>query len=174
MPEALTIASGVGALVTNVYKLCFGVYQTIDSIKSAPKHLRTISQDLKVFYSILGNLQGYLDHEDTARGVLHPATSKDLDVVLHGCVTTLQDLHIIVNGFIKKFGTEQSTSKRAGTDDVTKWQSFRSSWKEGEIRTLRTHLANYKITLNIAIAVASLLATLSSPIEFKNLLIVWT
>ncbi len=163
MPEALTIASGVGALVTNVYKLCFGVYQTIDGIKSAPKHLRTISQDLKAFYVVLGNLQGYLDHKDTARGVLHPATSTDLNALLHTCMTTLQDLHIIINGFIRKFGTEQSASKRARTDDVTKWQSFRSSWKEGEIRTLRTHLADHKITLNIAIAVANLLATPSSP-----------
>ena len=158
----------------NIYKLCFGVYQTIHSIKSAPKHLRTISQDLKVFYAVLGNLQGYLDHEDTARGVLHPATLKDLDVVLHACVTTLKDLNIIINGFIRNFGTDQSASKRAGTDDVTKWQSFRSSWKEGEIRTLRTHLANNKLTLNIAIVVASLLATPSSPTEFQNLLIVWT
>ena len=121
MPEPLMIASGVGALVTNVYKLCFGVYQTIDSINSAPKHIRSISQDLKAFYAVLGNLQGYLDHADTARGVLHPATSADLNAVLLDCMTILQDLNIIINGFIKTFGTDNSASQRAGTGVVTKW-----------------------------------------------------
>ena len=159
MPEPLMIASGVGALVTNVYKLCFGVYQTIDSINAAPKHIRSISQDLKAFYAVLGNLQGYLDHKDTARGVLHPATLPDLDAVLPNCITIFQDLNIIINKFINKFGTDQSASKHTGTGDVTKWQSFRSSWKEGEIQRLRTHLAEHKRTLNVAIAAANLLAT---------------
>lgn len=47
MPDPLSLATGVVSLVANSYKFSKEVYELIDGIKSAPKHIRNISDDLK-------------------------------------------------------------------------------------------------------------------------------
>jgi hypothetical protein len=71
MPEPITIASAVSAIVANGIKLCFGVYGTIDGMKQAPKHLKAVSSDLKDFYSILGTIQWYLDDKELTQGACY-------------------------------------------------------------------------------------------------------
>jgi Fungal N-terminal domain of STAND proteins len=146
MVDPLTIASGVSALVSNAYKLCFSISQTIDGIATAPRHIRAISRDLKAFYSVLGTLKAYLDDEEISGGVLHPATSADLEAVLTNCMTIFKDFNTIVKNYIKKSSEGGVTLARSG-----QW-----TWNEKEIWSLREHLAAHKITLNVAIAAANL------------------
>jgi hypothetical protein len=114
MPEPITIASAVGAIVVNGIKLCLSVYGTIDGIKQAPKHLKAVSSDLKDFYSILGTIQGYLDDKDLTQGLLHTQSCDNLQSVLANCVSVLRDFDKIVGGYIKA-GQESS---------VTRWQKI--------------------------------------------------
>ena len=76
MPEPLVIATGVTALVHGAYTLCFSIYQTVDGIASAPKHIKAISRDLKAFYSVLGTLKGYIDDAETSLPPCHVSGSR--------------------------------------------------------------------------------------------------
>ena len=146
MPEPVSVAASVVALVNGAYKLCLSIYQTIDNINNAPNHLWSISQDLKAFSSVLGTIELYLNDQETFPNFLHPATSANLNAVLLNCLTILQDLSIIINGYL-------TNSKNK---DITWWNTLRSTWKEKEVGKLRADLADHKRTLNIAIAAANL------------------
>ncbi|KIW97894.1 uncharacterized protein Z519_01478 [Cladophialophora bantiana CBS 173.52] len=101
MPEPLAIATAVVTLVTNAYKLCGGLYRTIDEINQAPKHLLYLSQDLKAFYTVLGTLETYLQEHDLCPNVLHPAALADPNGLLEDCVKVLKALQRIVKKFVK-------------------------------------------------------------------------
>ena len=152
MPEPIAIATAVAALATNAYKLCFGIYQTIDSINNAPKHVCCISKDVKAFFLVLGTIRGFLDDEETVRGILHPAACNDLSVVLENSIVVLKDLNSLINEFI----TSHCIKVPSGTILVTKWQSFLATWNDGKIQRLRIALAEQKSSLNVAIAAANL------------------
>jgi hypothetical protein len=169
MPDPISIATGAVALVKTAFSLCQAIYEAVDRIREAPKHLRAISSDLKGFYSVLGTLDGYIHDEDMVLGVLHPSTSEDLGEVLANSVSIFKDLQTMINEFLKEFSVvdknanEKSTKRSQPRDksvepkvDVSKWNSIRSTWKEKEIRILREHLASHKVTLNVTIAMANL------------------
>lgn len=147
MPEPITIASAVGAIVVNGIKLCLSVYGTIDGMKQAPKHLKAVSSDLKDFYSILGTIQGYLDDKDLTQGLLHTQSCDNLQSVLANCVSVLRDFDKIVGGYIKA-GQESS---------VTRWQKISWTWKLADVDSLRRHLSDHKASLSVAIGMANLM-----------------
>jgi hypothetical protein len=146
MPEPITVAAGVGSLLTSTYTLLKTLYQSIDSIRQAPKHLILVSHDLKAFYSILGTLHVYMQEEDTIAGVLHPTVRQDLDGVSTQCVSMFQD----IGEFIAEFLRNDATST------VSKWRAMRYSWKENEIAQLKEHLMAHKLTLSLALCSANL------------------
>lgn len=56
MVEPLSIATGVVSLLSTSYKFSKDIYELIDSVQSAPKHTRNVSDDLKALYATLGTL----------------------------------------------------------------------------------------------------------------------
>ena len=147
MPEPISIASGVSALVTNGIKLCLGISAAIDNLKSAPKHVRVIATDLRSLYSILGTIQTYLDDEDLTKGLYNTSKSAcdNLQQILSNVVDILRTFETVINGYIKL----GQASRLAG------WNRTQWLWKEKEVERLRNHLSDHKMTLNIAIAMAN-------------------
>ena len=146
MPEPVATAAGIASLLLSSYALSKAVYESIDGIKHAPKHLLTISRDSKDLYSVFGTLRAHIDDHDNAAGVLHPATSVDLEVVLNNCITIFKELGEFVAEFVKNDGSLP----------ISKWQSMRSTWRDKEITRLKEHLTAHKCTLNLAVAAANL------------------
>lgn len=146
MPEPVSIAAGVGSLLTSSYTLSKALYQAVDCILQAPTHLKLVSQDLKTFYLILSTLYEYLQEEDTATGVVHPATCQDLKEALKQCVQIFQRLGELIAEFLRNDATET----------VSKWQTVRYLWKQDEFSQLREHLMAQKTTLNLAVCSANL------------------
>jgi hypothetical protein len=146
MPEPITIAAGIGSLLTSTYTLSKTLYQSIDGIRQAPRHLMLIPYDLKTFYSILGTLHEYLQEDDTTAGVLHPTIRQDLDGVLTQCVSLFQD----IGAFIAEFLRNDATST------MSNWRAMRYSWKENEMVQLKEHLMAHKLTLSLALCSANL------------------
>lgn len=147
MPEPITIASGVSAIVTNSIKLCLRISAAIDDWKAAPKHLRVVATDLQRLLSILGTIQQYLDDENLTRGLFHPRKNScdNVQQSLADVVDTLIKFETLVNDYIKVGrGSTPSTWNR------TQWL-----WKEKDVERLRDHLLQHKLNLNIAIAMAS-------------------
>ena len=60
MPEPISIVAGVTTIVSNVYRISKDVYDLIDAIENAPKHILAVSQDVHGLYGVLGPLQGLL------------------------------------------------------------------------------------------------------------------
>ena len=148
MAEPLSIVSVVAQILSTCISLCQSTAQLVDQIQYAPQHIAAIATDLRAFYGILGNLQGYLNDEETRRGVLHPTTSGDIWTVLENCVTIFRQFHAIVHGYLTAFHSPE----------VRQWNRVKWTWKEKEVLQLRDQLGAHKITLNVAIAAANLYA----------------
>jgi hypothetical protein len=146
MPEPVAIAAGIGSLLTSAYTLSKALYQAFDCIIQAPMHIKLVSQDMKSFYSILSTLHEYLEEEDTATGVVHPATCRDIQEALPQCIHIFQKLGELLAEFLRNDATES----------VSRWRTVRYLWKKDEISQLREHLMAHKTTLNLAICSANL------------------
>jgi hypothetical protein len=147
MPEPITIASAIGAIVVNGIKLCLSVYGIIDGMKQAPKHLKAVSSDLKDFYSILSTIQVYLDDKKLTQGLLHTQSCDNLQSIMANSLSVLLDFEEIVSGYIKA-GQESS---------VTRWQKVSWTWKLADVESLRKHLSDHKASLSVAIGMANLM-----------------
>jgi hypothetical protein len=143
----LAIAGAVANLIANGIKICLGVYGTIDNIKQAPRHIVAISADLKTFYSILASIEVCLDEDDLKRGLLHRQSYDSLRQVLLDGVNILKAFHKIIHRYLRA-GRECTPSL---------WQRLQWSWKEADVKRLRTHLMDNKQTLSVALSMAHLL-----------------
>lgn len=145
MPEPLSIATGVVSLVANVYKFSKDIYELIDSVQSAPKHIAAISDDLKSLYAVLGSLDSLLNNEEIASNALIQQLSTNLEDALKNCVRVFREVAIVVNAYAG-FG---------GKTNVGPWKSTKWSLKEKEVGALRDHLATYKATCMMAVNTAT-------------------
>ena len=146
MAEAIGAASSVITLVITAYQSCKTLYDTLSTLRNAPKHIRYISCDLEDFYLVLGTIQAIADDKDSAQGILQPMTSENLIGVLKNSLVVFSDISAIVNSYTIQ-GNSVSSSK---------WQRLKWSFKEKDVEDLRKTLLAHKMTLNMAISVANL------------------
>jgi hypothetical protein len=147
MAEAIAIVAGVTTIVNNVWKTSKDVYDLIDSIRNAPKHILAISQDVQGLYMVLGSLQGLL--RDLAGHNL-PVTLipifESLQQPLNHCFFAFCELQQKINKY----------TKPAGEINRTKWAAFKWQFTEKDANMFRDHLASYKLTVDVALATANL------------------
>ncbi|KAM0276848.1 hypothetical protein ACHAQH_006324 [Verticillium albo-atrum] len=93
MADPIGAMSGVAGLLVIATNLSVGISRRIDAVRGLPRTLQALSTDLKGFVSVLGTLQGYLDHEDTKEGVLYPGTVDELSEVLKDCIQVFNELN---------------------------------------------------------------------------------
>jgi hypothetical protein len=145
MTDPFNIATGVAGLLSFAYKLCRSIYDDIDKLSNAPKHLCDISRDLKALYTILSQLKDYLDDEATSPGLLHPITSAGLEAVLKNCVDIFERLSTILGQFRK-----DKTTMEMGA-----FLRIQAAWTESRIRDLERQLGAHKNTLSVVLSVAN-------------------
>lgn len=145
MVEPLSIATGVISLLSNSYKFSKDIYELIDSVQSAPKHIRDVSDDLKALYTTLGILDCLLRDEQIARNALIRDLSVNLEEALKNCVRVLREIGLVVNAFVGADGTAKTSS----------WSRTKWPFKGKEARGLRDHLATYKATCMMTINTAT-------------------
>jgi len=146
MVEPLSTAATVVALVGRALVLSQQVYSKANDISNAPKHIKAISQDLEDFYTILGTLKGYLDDDDLSSGVLHNATSENLEAVLRNSINIFMEISQVLVMY----------KARGGFGNISRWRRIKFSFMKDEVEGLRNNLAAHKMTLNMAISVANL------------------
>ena len=152
MADAIGLASGVLTLVTSAFTSCQTVYKLLKDFIDAPSHIRSLTKDLEDFFQILGTLQALLEDEETAPGVVRPTVTNNLQSVLDNCILVFNDLSVIVQEFKERWHTERTKD----------WIHLKWSFKHKSIEELSNTLAAHKITLNLAISVASLLVSKST------------
>jgi hypothetical protein len=146
MPDPIFIVGSTFTIVLGAYNLSKTLYELIDGIVEAPKHLGLVSTDLKGLYSILGTLHHYLQDEETTPGVLYAATHEGLEGTVMNCVALFKDIRLLVFKFIR--------DDSRGT--VSTWGMLRSQWGEKRLSKLSAQLTTSKITLNLAVATSNL------------------
>lgn len=148
MPEpVITIIGGVAAIVTNVWKVSKDLHDLINGIKNAPRHIQTISDDLRGLYVALGALQGLLPKLDTSR------VPTDLEPIFESLQLNLENCFHVLVETSTKLGRY---TKPFGGMGQNKWTAFRWQFKEKDIAELRGQLTAYKMTVNLALATANL------------------
>lgn len=123
MADPVSLVASLVALLSTGIKLSKAIHQAIDSIKNSPKHIKSISTDLKGLYHVLGILYGAMSSADTRGGVLHPAVSESLETTLINTIEVFKELQVLVNSFIE-------ADNKA---DVNKWAGTRYLWKAEEV-----------------------------------------
>ena len=145
MAEAVGLSSAILSLVTTVYSSCRELYNTFDGVRNAPKHIAIISNDLQDFYLVLGTVQALFDDEEFSAGILQYAQSGNLCKVLEDCISVFKDINNIISEY-------QAHNKDPA---IGTWQRLKWTFKESEIKGLRSNLIGCKATLNLAISVAN-------------------
>ena len=144
MAEAVGLTSAIVTLVTTAYSSCQELYSTFDGVRNAPKHIAVISNDLQDFYLVLGTIQALLDDEDFSAGIAQHSHTENLCKVLKDCIRVFNELNIIISNY-------QAHNRDSATGT---WQRLKWTFKESEIKTLRSDLMGCKAILNLAISVA--------------------
>ncbi|KAF9876943.1 hypothetical protein CkaCkLH20_05789 [Colletotrichum karsti] len=141
--------SGIAGLLAATIQLGIAVSRQIDAISDAPRALSALSTDIKDTSSVLETLQGYIDDEETVRGVLHPSTARDLEVVLKD---TIQCLCLLEETL------ERYTGGRPGVR-LGVWKKAKISFKAQEFAELRRQLAVQKMAFRVSVTVANFINT---------------
>lgn len=145
MAEAIGLTSAIVGLVTTAYTSCQKLYNTFDGVRNAPKHIATISHDLEDFYLVLGTFQALLDDEEFSAGIVQHAQSGNLCNVLKDCLLVFKEFNTIISEY-------QAHNKNSATGT---WRRLKWTFKESEVKNLRSDLMGCKATLNVAISVAN-------------------
>ncbi|CAI0653242.1 unnamed protein product [Colletotrichum noveboracense] len=148
MADAVDVSSTAGHLEAAV-QLSAAVSRQIDAISDAPRVLTTLSADLQEVLSILETLLYYLSNDDTAKGVLHPSTARDLDTVLKKYAKSL---------CLLEEKLEKATEGRSG-GKLGLWKRTMLTLQAKEFTDVREQLATQKIMLNISVAVSNFINT---------------
>lgn len=149
MAEPFSLAVNIMTLISTAFKVSKEVYNTLEQISSAPKHLKAITSDLEDFYTILGSLKGYLEDAELSPGVLLAAEKVNIVGVIENCVEIFTKINLLVNSYNLR-------GKRGGIGDMGNWRKIKYSFKLAETETLRSQLAMHKMTLNMAISLVNL------------------
>lgn len=153
MPEpVLTVIAGVSAIVTNVWTTSRNLYELIDGINNAPRHIHAISADLQGIHMVLGALRGLVDDlsEDKVPGELIPMF-ESLEQNMDHCSSTFEQLNIKLSKY----------TKPSGGANRSKWAAFKWQFTEKDTERYRAHLEAYKMTVNVALNAANLYAHFS-------------
>jgi hypothetical protein len=147
MPEPITIIAGVISIVGNVWKISKDLYELIDGIMNAPRHIIAISNDVQALYVVLGTLQGLLNdvrEGDQLQAACVPIF-ETLQQPLDNCLSICTELSAKLNKYTKPTGDVRRS----------KWTAFRWQFTEKETDTYRRYLAAYKSTVTIALTSAN-------------------
>ncbi|KAJ9251010.1 hypothetical protein DTO195F2_7945 [Paecilomyces variotii] len=129
-----------------------GLYEFIEGIKNAPRHVLAIAQDVRGLYLVLGSLQGLLAclHQDSLPSNVLPML-ESLQQPLDHCLFAFRQLQQKIGRYTKPASDGQVRMR--------KWTAFRWQFTEKEADVWREHLISYKLTLDVAIATANLANT---------------
>lgn len=149
----------IPALCLTCTKVLVGLYQYLEAIKEAPRHVSDLTTELSAFNFVLTRLKGLIaSREDSHRELLR-RWADDSKVVLNGCKETLEKIEaLVVRAKIKTKSTIKGQVMKC-----VKWE-----WKKEEVVPLRLRLENYKSSISLMLQ--SLSRRASNPLLLRHML----
>jgi hypothetical protein len=128
---------------------CKELYELIGSAQNVPIDIYTISRDLEDLYIVTGTVQALLGDEEFTESIIWAALSGNLAKVVESSLSVFAD----ISTRVKELESDNNSEKTTGT---TGKEPLRGGLEKEEVKALRKCLTSHKITLNIAISMASL------------------
>ena len=165
MADPLSIAASVVAVTTATLHTVRHVKEFIENIEKCPKEVLALIQELNVFHGSLHSLENILaglgpDFEaDEADDLDRVQPLQTLRSILQQCQETCETIESTLQPFVVKAkGTKQS-----------KWKhSFKWATSEKSLMKIKGDILSYKVSIDTAASLASLLSTKLSAIQLQQ------
>lgn len=147
MADPVGLTASIITIAGLAYQSCKTLYELLDGIRSAPKTLQRLNEDLSAVQTLLKSIRSAM--EDSSEDSFSDGVKQCLDEVkpaLAGCGKTCDEFAEKISK-IMSHSNEKHTSAR----DRIKLQ-----FQEKDILVFRYRIGSYKATLNIALSLASL------------------
>ncbi|KAI1756039.1 hypothetical protein F4782DRAFT_537852 [Xylaria castorea] len=140
MADPLSVASGALAVITATQKTASAIYKFIRDCKEARADLTRVTGELSELTLILELIRD--DNSATKKGCLPNALQAQVQAMLSGCTTTVQQI-------------EYTLAKCRGKPGPLRWTMF----EKDRVKTLKGSLEAFKSGLNLALETVNLSIT---------------
>jgi hypothetical protein len=131
----------IPALCLTCTKVLLSLYQYLDAIKDAPRHIEDLTTELSIFNFVLTRLKGLIESRQESHQELLRKWADESKVVFNGCRDTLGKIEALV---IKSKIKTKDYSIKGQVTKCVKWQ-----WKKEDVLELRVALERYKASINL-------------------------
>jgi Fungal N-terminal domain of STAND proteins len=146
MADPIGIISGVVGIAMSTLHVAGKLKELIDGIQGAPEAVKALSKDLHALQGVLEALNSLLEDSRFTERRLCAEAMPALEPHLHNCTTTLDSISMAI----------ARHTKPSGDPKKSKWSGFIWYFREKEILTLQNRLTTYKMSLDLAVSVATL------------------
>ena len=144
MSEPFSIATGLLAIIGSAYRIAKETHDFIRDIKSAPKRIRSLSDDINIFCSILLNLERVLREDGRFSSAPMPKVPEALEAALVDSMRIFKDLARIISTYVTG----------SGDNSTPVWRAFVWTWNSKEVKSLTDEMKAQKETLSLALTEA--------------------
>ncbi|KAH8748050.1 hypothetical protein F5882DRAFT_525468 [Hyaloscypha sp. PMI_1271] len=134
----------IPALCLTCANVLLSLYQYLDAIKDAPRHIEDLTTELSIFNFVLTRLKGLIESRQESHQELLRKWADESKVVFSGCRDTLGKIEALV---VKSKIKTKDYSIKGQVTKCVKWQ-----WKKEDVLELRVALERYKASIKFDVA----------------------
>ncbi|KAL8751138.1 MAG: hypothetical protein Q9199_006626 [Rusavskia elegans] len=159
MADPLSVASGIGGLVTLTDLVFCRIFKYVQAVKGASKEISALSSEVGALYGILSSLQLVCQQLDPKMFVATTIRTH----YINSCTQTLEKMRIILN-------KDSTSSLQTQTIESIK-RKLRWPFSSSEVKTLLAECERHKTTLGLALkadSMSGLVQLLSSQDDIRD------
>lgn len=150
MADPFSVAASAIAVAGAGANFAETLYQFIDNVRKADRHLRPIAQHVELTSSILENVGSLLRTEEV-RSLCQASLLVSTQKALRGCRNAFRELEDYLKGLMK--------IKKDGSRGLGGWDRAVWSYRQKEIDVLQAHLEHFKSSLDLVLGVLNLISS---------------
>jgi len=143
-------AANLSSIIAEAETACKALYELIGRMHNVSIDMQLLSRDLDDIHTVTGTLHAYLNDNDFVESVVWAALSGRLAEVVTSSLSIFEDIRTRVKDIDSYENGDLKTIVRDGKEPS------RPGLGKDEVDGLRKCLTSHKITMNIAISMASL------------------
>ena len=162
MAEVVGTVASVIAIAELTYKSVDALYKLIDGMVKAPKTLTEVKDDLSTLKQVLDSIKVTLEAKKKEQLSDKMRDSfKQVEAVMDQCGKTCKEFGRKLREYAKQPGTEQPSTGQPNTGQpntghISTMGRATIFFKKDEILAFQYRISSYKLTLDIAMALANL------------------
>ncbi|KAJ5703573.1 hypothetical protein N7493_011498 [Penicillium malachiteum] len=150
MAEAASLTASIIGIVTLAYQSSKTLYELIDSILNAPKHLKDLNEDVTAITQVLSS------RKSSVEGTSDDELSDGVKNSLRDSLPAIQGCERVCNELFKRIS--QITSHSSSTN-IRRYDRLRLKFQDKAILAFKYRIESYKSTLSIVLGLVTLKAS---------------